>query len=134
MEKKLRAKNTKIVETPAFHKRFEVVEPVFLLEFLLVPTEGTPFSSLLSLRCHVMEPREKASGLRSDDGDRNSSSQVVKKKAFFRRRHWPAFQKRDVFGLGDCKFLDQVMKILGNLSILTGHKTNNVTESKQTLL
>ena len=81
-----------------------------------------------------MEPREETSGLRSDDGDRDPSSQVVKEEAFFGWRHRTAFQKRNVFGLGDSKFLDQVMEILGNLSILTGHKTDNVTESKQTLL
>ena len=74
MEESLRAKNTEIVETPAFHKRFKVVEPVFFLEFLLVPAEGTSLSSFLCLGRHVMKPRKKTSGLRSDDGDRDPSS------------------------------------------------------------
>ena len=53
----------------------------------------------------MLEPREKTSRLSSDDGHRDSSSQMVKKQTLFRRRHRPALQQGNVLGFGDCQLL-----------------------------
>ena len=82
----------------------------------------------------MLEPREKTSRLSSNDGHRDSSSQVVKKKTLFRRRHRPALQQGNVLRFGDGQLLDQVVKVLGNISVLAGHKAKNVTEPQQALL
>ena len=81
----------------------------------------------------MLEPREKTSRLSSDDGHRNSSSQVVKKQTLFRRRHRPALQQGDVLRFDDGQLLDQVVKVLRNISVLAGHKAKNVTEPQQAL-
>ena len=105
------------METPSLHKSFKVVESVPFLKFISVLAESPSFSSLLRCRCHMLEPREKTSRLSSDDGHRDSSSQVVKKQTLFRRRHRPALQQGNVLGFGDCQLLDQVVE--SNSALMT---------------
>ena len=110
------------METPSLHKSFKVVESVPLLKFVPVLAESPSFSSVLSCGRHMLESRKKASRLSSNDGHRNSSSQVMKKKTLFRRRHRPALQQGNVLRFGDGQLLDQVVKVLRNISVLAGHK------------
>ena len=59
---------------------------------------------------------------------------MMKDETSLRIRDWAALKQGDVLGFGGSKFLDQVMEILRDFSILPSHKTEDINEPPQALL
>ena len=130
----LSVENSKIMKAASFHVGFKVIKSIILLYLLPMFGEGTFFGSFFSCGSHVIEPREETMRLGCDDRNRESSSEMMEDEALLRVRDWATLKQRDVLSFSEGKFLDQIMKVLRDFSILAGHETEDVAKSSQSLL
>ena len=93
------------MKAASFKVGFKMIESVILLYLLPMLGEGTFFGSLFGCGSHVIQPREETTRLRSDDGNRQSPSDMVEDEALFRVRDWATLKQRDVLSFSGGKSL-----------------------------
>ena len=82
----------------------------------------------------MMEAAQEARTLGRDDGDGQSSAELVKKETSLRLRYRTALNLGNVSGLGGSEILQEIVEVLGDVTILSSDKTKKVAVAFQTLL